>query len=195
MNELPSRPPQKIIRHDDATRWVEGYAFLEAAREESKTIRANTRQIVEKARSEGLAQGRDEGLEQASALLMQTSAKVDNYLAGLESSMADLALDIVRQVLEPVSSSDLLLGCTRKALAAFRDSQALTLYVAPTELETLTTRIEPALAARITLEADATVEPGQARLCSAIATVELGLEAQLRAIRQSLLPHTAESQA
>ena len=195
MSELPSRPPQKIIRQDDATRWVEGYAFLQAAREESNTIRANTRRVVEKARSEGLAQGRDEGLEQAAALLAQTSAKVDHYLAGLESSMADLALNIVRQVLEPMDSSELLLGCTRKALVAFRDSQALTLYVAPTELEALVKRIEPDLAARLSLEADASVEPGQARLSSAIASVELGVEAQLRAIRQSLLPHTTEPQA
>jgi type III secretion protein L len=195
MNELPSRPPQKIIRHDDALRWVEGYAFLQAAREESNTIRANTRRIVEKARSEGLAQGRDEGLEQASALLAQTSAKVDDYLAGLETSMADLALGIVRQMLEPMGASELLLGCTRKALAAFRDSQALTLHVAPTELEALRNQIEPALAARLTLEADASVEPGQARLSSAIASVELGVEVQLRAIRQSLLLHTSEPQA
>lgn len=195
MSELPSRPPQKIIRQDDAPRWVEGYAFLEAAREESNTIRANTRRVVEKSRSEGLAQGRDEGLEQAAALLAQTSAKVDHYLAGLERSMADLALDIVRQVLEPMDASELLLGCTRKALAAFRDSQALTLYVAPTELEAVVERIDPALAARLTLEADASVEPGQARLSSVIASVELGVEAQLRAIRQSLLPHTAEPQA
>jgi len=192
MNELPSRPPQKIIRHADATRWLEGYAFLEAAREESEAIRANTRRIVEKARNEGLAQGRDEGLKGASVLLAQTSAEVDVYLAGLEQSLADLALDIVRQVLAPMDASERLLSCTRKALTAFRADQALTLYVAPTQLDALKAQLEPALAERLNVEGDASVAPDHGRLSSAIASVEIGLEAQLGAIRQALLPHSAE---
>ncbi len=192
MSDLPSRPPQKIIRHDDAARWVEGYAFLEAAREESETIRANTRRIVEKARNEGLAQGRDEGLQGASVLLAQASAEVDGYLAGLEQSLADLALNIVRQVLAPMDACELLLACTRKALAAFRADQALTLYVAPTQLDALKAQLEPALAERLSVEGDATVAPDNGRLSSTIASVEIGLEAQLRAIRQALLPHSAE---
>lgn len=195
MNELPSRPSAKILRQADAAHWVEGYAFLDAAREEAQTLRTDTQRLVDEARSEGREQGRAEGLQEAAVLLAQTSVQVDDYLAGLESAVADLALDIVRQVLAPMDVTTVLLSCTCKALSAFRESQPLILYVAPAQLADVSAQLEPALAARLSVEGDASVTAGNARLSSAIASVELGLDTQLHIIRQALVPQADESAA
>jgi type III secretion protein L len=94
-----------------------------------------------------------------------------------------------------METTALLLSCTRTALSAFRESQALVLYVAPAQLADISAQLEPELAARVSVEGDASVAPGHARLSSPIASVELGLDTQLQIIRQTLVPQADETAA
>ncbi len=70
----------------------------------------------EQARAEGFEHARRQGAEEAAALLAQTSAQVDRYLAGLETSLAELALNIARQVLGELDGRERLVRCTAQAL-------------------------------------------------------------------------------
>ena len=104
--------------------------------------------------------------------------------------MADLALSIVREVLDDMDDAERIVRCTRKALNAFRQDQSLSLFVPHQEVEAVRQRLNLALdnLPMITLEADDQLAPGQARLSSPVGCVELGLEVQLNHLRRYLLP-------
>ncbi|MHC8326697.1 FliH/SctL family protein [Pseudomonas sp. LB1P83] len=190
MSELPTRPSARILRADQATLWTDGYAFLQAARDEAQLIRQDSTEWLERARTEGFESARQEGAEQISALLAETSVKVESYLASLETSLVDLALGVVLEVLERLEEAERIVGFTRRALAAFRQDQALTLFVPSLEVERVRDRLksEPDSLPAITVKSDDQLHAGQARLSSPVGSVELGLDAQLQALRSSLLP-------
>lgn len=195
--ELPSRPGLRIIRAEQAEQWISGYAFLQAARDEAQAIRADSAAWLEQARAEGFETARQQGAEQISAMLAQTSVQVDGWLAGIESSLADLALTIAREVLDEMNDAERVVRCTRKALNAFRQDQALTLYVPRQEVEAVRKliRTEQDSLPTLAVESDDQLAAGQARLSSPVGSVELGLEAQLSNLRRSLLPFTEQAQS
>ncbi|MBP0944728.1 FliH/SctL family protein [Pseudomonas alliivorans] len=190
MNDMPTRPGTRIVRAADADRWIDGYAFVAAAHEEARRVREGSAQWLEQARAEGFEHARRQGAEEAAARLAQTHAQVDHYLAGLESSLAELAMNIARQVLGELDERERLLRCTAQALSAFRQDQTLTLYVPHNEVERLRQHIaQGSLSLQaLNVEGDDQLEAGQARLSSPAGSVELGLDAQLDNLRRALLP-------
>ncbi|MEQ7921734.1 FliH/SctL family protein [Xanthomonas sp. WHRI 1810A] len=196
MSELPTRPALRILRAEQADLWIDGYAFVRAAEAHAQAIRDDSAHWLEVAREEGFESAREQGAEQVSALLVETSLKVDTWLAGLEASLADLALGIVREVLGDLDAAERLVRCTRQALDTFRQDQALTLFVPRLEVEAVRRRLhtERDHLPGITVESDDQLQPGQARLSSPVGSVELGLEAQLTNLRRSLLPFADEAQ-
>lgn len=195
-NQLPSRPALRVIRAAQAEQWVDGYAFLQAAKDEAEAIRKDSAAWLDQARAEGFESARQQGAEQISVLLAETSQQVDGWLAGLEASLADLALNIVREVLDEMDDAERVVRCTRKALSAFRQDQALTLFVPRQEVEAVRRRIkaEQDSLPSIAVESDDQLAAGQARLSSPVGPVELGLEAQLQNLRRALLPFADETQ-
>ncbi|HGM5582695.1 TPA: FliH/SctL family protein [Pseudomonas putida] len=190
MSQLPSRPASRILRAAEVQAWTDGRDYLQAARDEAERIREDSTRWLEQARADGFELGRAKGAEAVSELLADTAAKVEAYLAGLENSLADLALGIAREVLESLGDAERIVLCTRKALVAFRQDQALTLFVPRLEVEAVRRRMhgETDGLAAIAVESDDQLQPGQARLSSPVGSVELGLDAQLQALRRSLLP-------
>lgn len=191
MSALPSRPPLRILRAKEADAWTNGFAFLDAAQERAQQLDTERREALEAARREGYERGRDEGLQEASTVIAKTRADVDEYLAGLEPALADLSLDIARRLLGERPADETLYRLTRAALAEFRQGQSLTLHLSPTLLEPVRQRLAEAGILSVELVADRTLAPEQARLSSAVASVELGVEAQLQTLREALLPHAS----
>lgn len=192
MSGLPDAPAPRILRSETVQPWIDGYAFLQAAQEEARTIQAATRTIEEEARAAGFARGREEGLEDAARLLATTADEVERYLAGLECGLADLALAVVREVLGDVDVAERIALSAKRALSAFREQQGLVLYVAPDQVDATHGRLGSVLADRVTVVADDSLAPEQARLSSAASSIELTLETQLQALRETLLPRSAE---
>ncbi|MGY2169222.1 FliH/SctL family protein [Pseudomonas gingeri] len=194
MSELPSRPGGRILRASEADAWRDGFAFLEAAREEALAIRNDSQQWLAEARAEGFASAEREGAQQAVLLLQDTARQVDAYLNGLESALADLALNIAREVMDEMDAGERILRCTRKAMGAFRQDQALTLYVPRAHLDGVRQALaaDPLPTPGVTVEADEQLAAHQARLSSPVGSVELGLDAQLAGLRRGLLPQAEE---
>ncbi|TBU78932.1 HrpE/YscL family type III secretion apparatus protein [Pseudomonas daroniae] len=194
MSTLPSKPGQRIVRAEQAAQWIDGYAFLQAAREEAERTQGELQQLRDQAREEGLAAGRAEGQREAAELLARTAVQVDDYLAGLEAQMTDLALGIVRRVIGELDDGTRLALCTRQALSAFREAQRLRLHVRPAQLEAVRGQLVD-LGERLQVEADDSLAAGHARLSSPQASVELDLHTQLQGLRQALLPGVLEGGA
>jgi type III secretion protein L len=197
MSALPNRPALRIIRAEQADLWIDGYAFIQAAEAHALSIRQDSEQWLQAAREAGFESARLQGAEEVSLLLTRTAQQVDAWLSGLETSLADLALGIAREVLDDMNDAERILRCTRKALGAFRQDQALTLWVPAADARAVRERLHAGLdqLPAIVVESDEQLQPGQARLSSPVGSVELGLDAQLTNLRRSLLPFTDEAHA
>jgi type III secretion protein L len=197
MSALPNRPALRILRAEQADLWIDGYAFIEAAEAHAVSIRQDSEQWLQAAREAGFESARLQGAEEVSLLLTRTAQQVDAWLGGLEASLADLALGIAREVLDDMDDAERILRCTRKALGAFRQDQALTLWVSAADARAVRERLHAGMdqLPAIVVESDEQLPPGQARLSSPVGSVELGLDAQLTNLRRSLLPFTDEAHA
>lgn len=197
MSALPNRPALRILRAEQADLWIDGYAFIQAAEAHAVSIRQDSEQWLQAAREAGFESARLQGAEEVSLLLTRTAQQVDAWLSGLEASLADLALGIVREVLEDMDDAERILRCTRKALGAFRQDQPLTLWVSTADVRAVRERLHAGMdqLPAIVVEADDQLQPGQSRLSSPVGSVELGLDAQLTNLRRSLLPFADEAQA
>jgi type III secretion protein L len=186
-----------VLRQAEAAQWMEGYAFLEQARQEAETLLASTQAQVDAARMQGYVEGQRAGIEAANKLLVGTTEQVNRYLAGLPDDLADLALDIVRRVLGRVENSELVAQLAREALAAFRGQHSITVRVAPEHSARVEAIIlsDVALASSVRIEPDAQLSLSQCTVLSPVAVVDASLDMQLDALRRALTKRPADGTA
>lgn len=188
MNALPTRPAGRLLRAAEARAWQDGFGFIEAAREQAAQVRERAMTEADTARRQGYAEGRAQGADAAAELLARTQADVDRYLAGLEDQLAQLALGIVRQVIDGLDDAERIAALAARALADFRDERALSLRVAPERVAAVQRRLAERLGdAAPDVIGDAHLHGAQATLVGAMTEVELDAEAQLEAIARALL--------
>ena len=184
------RPRGRVIPAEEIRAWQSGHSFMQAAAREAERLREDAVQAFEDAKKRGFEEGRKEGAEAASRLLAETTLRADRHLAGADQQIVDLALAVVRRVLGDFDVGQLTRNAVRHALARQRHSQHLTLHVAPDMIDELRAELDASFEAGIrhliTVEPDPRVERGQCRLASEVGFVDLGIEAQLEAIRRGL---------
>ncbi|MEM7042316.1 MAG: type III secretion system stator protein SctL [Pseudomonadota bacterium] len=185
------RPRGRVVRADEIKAWRTGEDYLKAAEREAERLRADAIEAFEQAKKAGFEEGRKEGAEAAARLLAETTRRADRHLAEADQQVVDLALAVVRQVLGEFDTGRLVSNAVRHALSRQRQSQHLTLHVAPDLVEALRTEIdaafEPGLRHLITVEPDPRLEQDQCRLASEVGFVDLGIKAQLNAIHRGLI--------
>ncbi|MCA1489887.1 type III secretion system stator protein SctL [Ensifer sp. NBAIM29] len=190
MNELPTRPTTKILRKTEGDHWLEGFAFLEAAKTEADKQLAQVRQVVEASRKQGYEAGRLEGERQAAALLMKTTADVNTYVAGLDRQIAELSLAIVEKLLGRFDQAELVAKLALQALQSFQHEREVTITVSPALLERVAELIErhnKNAALKISVLPDPRIDGSKCVLANAVAVVDAGLDTQLSVIRDALV--------
>lgn len=188
MNSLPPRPGKVILRAEEANAWVDGYAFLERARQRADEQEALIRRAREEGHAEGFEVGRRDGEARAAELLASTQRDVKRYLDGLGPELAELSLTLVRRILGEFDDVALITRCVRHALSEWRHEHRIHIRVAPTLVSQVTESLaaSPPGATDYQVEADAQLAPAQCLLVSPIAVMDTGLEAQLEALRRAL---------
>lgn len=188
---LRYRPRGRVIPAKDIEAWETGQAYLKAAAEEAEKLKQESRLAYEEAKRIGIEEGRKEGAAAAAKLLAETTVRADQHLARSDRQLIDLALAVVRRVLGDFDVGQLTRNAVRHALAKQRQEQHLTLYVAPDMVDSLRADVDGlfdnAMRHLITVEPDSRLDQGQCRLASDVGFVDLGIEAQLRAIHQGLV--------
>lgn len=188
MNSLPPRPGKIILRAEEAKAWIDGYAFLEQARQRAEDQEADIRRAHEAGHAEGFEAGRRDGEARAAELLAATQGDVKRYLDGLEPALADLALSLVRRILGEFDAAELVGRCVRQALDEWRHEHRIRIRVAPSMEARVTEFLadDPPATADYQVESDARLEPTQCLLVSPVAVMDIGLESQLEALRRAL---------
>jgi type III secretion protein L len=190
MNEIPASPTRKILRQAEAEHWLEGFAFLEAAKAQAERELAKVRDVIEESRREGYEAGRIDGERQAAALLVKTTADVNRYMAGLDRQIAELSLAVVEKLLGRFDEAELVARLAQQALQSFQHERDVTITVAPALAERvaeLVTRHNTNDMLKIAVLPDPRLDGSKCVLANAVAVVDAGLDTQLSVIRDALL--------
>ncbi|UTV41884.1 FliH/SctL family protein (plasmid) [Ensifer adhaerens] len=190
MNELPSGPTKRILRQAEGEQWLDGFAFLEAARAEADRQLAEVREIVETSRKHGCEAGRIEGERQGAALLLKTTAEVNAYMAGLEQQIAELSLMIVEKLIGRFDQAELVARLAQQALQSFQHERDVTITVASALAERVSEFVQQNNSIdklKISVLADPRLDGSKCVLANAVAVVDAGLDTQLSVIRDALL--------
>jgi type III secretion protein L len=187
---LAIRPRRRIIRAAEARAWQDGEAFLASARQAADMIRAQAVAAFEAERRRGFEEGRRAGATEAARLLAETTLKIDRALAGAAGEIADLAIDALERLLGDFDQRDLLVRAVRHAIAQLRHAKRLRLRVAPAVVDDVKARLgadlDPESLGLVAVEGDAALEGYAAVLVSDAGFVEVGIAAQIEALRLAL---------
>jgi len=191
VSALPRVPGRKIIRREDADNWIDGYRFVAEARRAADTLAQTAQAAFDETKARGFDEGRAAGEAEAAALLAETCAKVDQYLASVESQVAELSLAIVEQVLGRLDDAEIVARAAKQALASFRREKYLKVRVSPSVHDdvqrALATWPEPDGAGPVlSVEADPRLGPRQCTVATEFAVVDASIDAQLTVIRRVL---------
>jgi type III secretion protein L len=180
-DELPKAPGVKIIRAEEESAWRDGYRFLSEARK-----------AYEAERARGFAEGMAAASREAGKLMVETTAKVDRYVASLEKQIARLSFDIVRRILSEFDDAELVARAARNAIADFRDAKTIRIKIHPSA-ETQVRRMladhaldHPGQPVTFTVETDEELDERACILSTEFAIVEATVESQLAAIAQAM---------
>ena len=141
------------------------------------------------------AEGLAAATQDASALVLETTARVDRYMASLEKRIASLSFDIVRRVLADFDDAELVARAASNALADFRDAKAVKIKVHPSAEGQLRQRLAEdarsgtAEAIAVTIETDHELDERSCILSTEFAIIEATIDSQLAAIAQAMGLH------
>lgn len=189
MTELPPMPAAKVIKQAAVTPWLDGFAFLNAAEQEAQARLGRADEITEASRQQGYQAGFEQGAKEASALLISTTAQVNNYVAGLDRQLVELSLSIIAKMLGSFDQAELVAKLAKHALQGFQRERDIIIAVAPDIAPVVGEKLQaehsnPSI--NFTVVPDPRLTGAQCILSNAIAVVDASLDTQLAAIREAL---------
>ena len=197
LTALP-RPRARILRADEVRAWQDGYAFVERAKVEAQKLNEAAKRAYAAEYAQGYKDGKTQGEIDAARLMVDTSAKVDRYLAGIEAEVAGLALDVVRRVLGEFDVGTLVAKAAGQAVSEVRRAKYLKFRVHPQNVGHLRDELDAVLqdsdlGMSVEIEADDTLAPGACILSTDMAVIDAGIEAQLEAISRAIASKSREA--
>ncbi|WP_232493551.1 type III secretion system stator protein SctL [Novosphingobium kaempferiae] len=188
MSIFPAIPAQRILRADDAVRWLDADAVLRQAQAEAARIRASAATEVEAARRQGYEEGHRVGADEGARLLEQARLDAGCLLAGIENDLTDLALTVVARILNGFDDRDLVGTAIRSALAAFGQERDLTVTVAPAMVPHVEAFVEEHFGTARSIEVvpDRHLGSRQCLVSDETGSIDAGVDTQLAVVREML---------
>ena len=180
---------RKVLKEAEYKALLDATAVIDASRQEARRIVAQAENRAEankkKAYLEGMAQARAEHAER----LLADAVVAENQLRAMRASMANVVVKAVTQFLSDADPQSLLEAALQKVDVLVRGESFVTISVPPTSEATLNAALEKLRSQakwslNVTVLSDATLPRGACRMKTATGHVEIGLEAQLEAMRK-----------
>ncbi|CCD87187.1 Nodulation protein nolV [Bradyrhizobium sp. ORS 285] len=181
------RPLGPLIPAAQLDLWADAVRAQAAADRYLQRVRGWARQAYERE----WARGRDEGLragsEEMARLIAQATCEEAQRKAVLERELPQLVFEIVRDLLGTFDPGEILVKGVRHAIEQSYKNTELCLHVAPSRVDLLAGEFSDydGLEGRpkVKIEVDPALSADQCVLWSEFGNVDLGLAAQLRALR------------
>ena len=181
------RPAAKILRAVELERWLQGDAALERAGAEAAATIASAGLAYEAERRRGLEEGRAAASAELARALADAHATLQATLGEVEEALPALVSSVVEDIIGSFDADTLMQRALRRALGRLRRGADAVLRVAPACAEaSRETLRELGFEAGIRLEADPSLPPERCVFESSLGKAELGVETQLRILRETL---------
>lgn len=167
-------------------------ALVQASEAEAQRIRAEADAVFEVEKARGLAEGRAEAAREAAQRLIEETRVLDSQLARIETDLADLVTDSVREIIKRFDAPTLVEEVTRTALDEVRSEHRIQLHVSRDSEESLREATRSILADYPEIEVlDIVVDPEMKapdlRLESGLGIVTFSLDDTLEGLRTLLV--------
>lgn len=180
---------RKVLKEAEYKALMDATAVIDASRQEARRIvgQAESRSEANKKKAylEGMAQARAEHAER----LLSDAVAAENQLRTMRSSMANVVVKAVTQFLAEADPQALLETALQKVDVLVRGESFATITVPPTNESTIYAAIEKLRSQgkwslNVTILTDPALPRGICRLKTATGVVELGLDAQIEAMKK-----------
>ncbi|MBO1360442.1 type III secretion system stator protein SctL [Acetobacter sacchari] len=183
---LPNAP---ILSPEELTRWCDAETAWRIARQDAAALRREVAIQCEAARKRGYAEGMEQAKAEIAHHILATAHAAASALRVIEESLPTLVGDVVQEMLGQVDLSEVLPIAIRHGVARVRRGTEVTLRLSPDcapLLKTMLAELHDG-GSVLRVDVDPTLGPGRCVLESEFGTAELGLEAQMRVLRERLM--------
>jgi type III secretion protein L len=182
---------RKVLKEDEYKSLLDAGAVIDAARHEARRIVRTMAQRVDESRLKGYEEGVAQGRAEYAQRLMSDALETERQLQAMRKSMAGIVVKAVTQMLGSVDPQALLEAALLKIDELIRSEPLVTIWVAPANegvlraaLERLRTEVNWTL--NISVQSSSEMPRNGCLVQTASGTVEIGLDAQIAAIRKAV---------
>jgi type III secretion protein L len=183
-------PAGPVLQAGDFQAWSDAQEYLAAAKKVLQEADQKAAELAAAGQAKGYAAGWEEGSKAIFDLVAQTKREIDAYYAQLETTLRELAIQVIREIIGGLDASDAVASAVRKALERPDFGTEVTLYVSPEVFPAVKQKLEGQLGhatiSSIILREDPGLSPAGCILTSEFCKVDISLEKQLELLAASL---------
>ncbi|WP_342709726.1 type III secretion system stator protein SctL [Bradyrhizobium sp. B124] len=184
------RPLGPLIPAAELEIWHDAVYARAAAERHLQRVRHWGRKAYERERTRGHAEGVRTGAEEMARLIAQAAGELAQRKAVLEQELPQLIIEIVSDLLGAFDPGEMLVRGVRHAIEQRYNNTEVCLHVSPLKADLLASQFAAYdgrdCRPRVRIEPDPALTVDQCVLWSEFGNVDLGLAAQLRALRLGL---------
>lgn len=187
---LALRPTGAVVPASDYALWSEAAVARDVALAYAARTRRWARLAYRRAREAGHARGQQEGLKEAAAVVAACSAESARLAQELAGGLPSLVAGVIEDILGSCDATDVAVRAVQQAVSRLGDAGRVSVRVHPDLAKPVREALQTADdhgARAIKVEADPTLDPLACVLWSDLGNVELGVAAQVRRLRESLV--------
>ena len=182
---------RKVLKESEYAALLDAAALVDAARKEGERIvRQSTRQ-AEDSRQRGYREGFEAARAEHAQRVVSDAVATERQLRALRAAMAQIVVKGVGQFVAELDPGTLIERALEKVDALIRHEPFLSMRVSPAQEPLVRSVVERLqadnrLPGNVTLQADPLLLPGACVVQSASGTLEIGVDAQLDALRKAV---------
>ncbi|MET2832526.1 type III secretion system stator protein SctL [Mesorhizobium shangrilense] len=192
------RPMGPLIPANELEIWHSATQARDAAERYQQRVRSWVRAAYKRERAHGHTEGLNAGAEEMAGLIARAVSEVARRKAVLEQELPQLVMEILSDLLGAFDPGDLLVRAVRHAIERKYGDAEVCLHVCPTQVDMLARAFAGCDGRegrpRVRIDPDPTLSPQQCVLWSEYGNVDLGLDAQMRALRLGFGSHSEEGE-
>ncbi len=174
--------------------------YLKTSELLSKT-RSKIKKIIEQAgaayndqKEKGFADGYEEGKNQIARTITETAIEASVYKERIEEKIVDTIVVVLKNILDEIGDDEVLRQIICKTLKTNKNQKELTIRVCPPQLKFVRSAVETLqkmakVSGVIEIIADSNLERGRCMVHTEFASVDVGLDVQLKMIKTLLIEH------
>lgn len=183
---------RKLLKESEYKVLADGSAVVEAARQEARRVVRQSTQEADEARRQGYLDGLAQARAEYAERLLQDARDTGRQLQALRQVMAGIVVKAVRQLLVTADAQALLEAALRQVDGLVRHESFLTVWVAPVREAILRAALDRLRSdanwsnVNVSVMTDASMSPGSCIVQTPSGSMEIGLDAQLSALKKAV---------